>query len=93
MGLVDSHVHLDWFRRGMYISFGKPVIRSYDLQQVARGIPLERLLVETDAYPREENRWTEPADVRLVVEKLAEVRGLAVESLGHAISRNLKRLL
>ena len=78
--------------RDLYLSFGKPLVRSEELQRVAEHLPLERLLIETDAYPRGASRWTEPADVRLVAEKLAQLRGLTVAALGEIISANLARL-
>ena len=68
---------------GLKISFAKPLLRSHELQDVAKRIPLDSIVLETDAYPQpfKKNRakWTEPKDVRLVAECLAEIRGVAVE--------------
>ena len=64
------------------ISFAKPLLRSSELQDVARRVPLDSIVLETDAYPQpfKKNRakWTEPKDVRLVAECLAEIRGVSL---------------
>ena len=36
---------------GLKISFAKPLLRSQELQDVARRIPLESIVLETDSYP------------------------------------------
>ncbi len=65
---------------GLKISFAKPLMRSAELQEVATKIPLDSIVLETDAYPQpfKKNRakWTEPKDTRLVAEFLAELRGI-----------------
>ena len=70
---------------GFKVSFAKPLLRSKELQDVARRIPIDSIALETDAYPQpfKKNRakWTEPRDVRLVAECLAQIRKLAVEDL------------
>ena len=70
---------------GLKISFAKPLLRMRELQDVARRIPLESIVLETDAYPQpfKKNRakWTEPKDVRLVADYLAGLRGVEPESL------------
>ena len=64
------------------ISFAKPLLRSSELQDVARRVPLDSIVLETDAYPQpfKKNRakWTEPKDVRLVAECLSEIRGVSL---------------
>ena len=63
---------------GLKISFAKPLLRSKELQEVARRVPLENIVLETDSYPQpfKKNRakWTEPKDARLVGECLAEIK-------------------
>ena len=69
---------------GLKISFAKPLLRSQELQDVAKPIPLDSIVLETDAYPQpfKKNRakWTEPKDVRLVAKCLAEIRGVSLET-------------
>ena len=59
-------------------------------------IPLEWLLVETDApylapVPMR-GRRNEPAYVRYVAEKVAELRGITLEQVAEATTKNAVRL-
>lgn len=80
---------------GLAIAVGKPVTRAENgalRGAVAEAIPLERLLLETDTYPIE-GRRTEPADVRLVAEAVAELKGVRVEDVVRVTAANLAELL
>ena len=66
------------------------------LRDVAKWVPLDRILVETDSpflapVPKRGQR-NEPAYVRFVAETLAEVKGLPVEDIAAATSRNAAAL-
>ncbi|MDR3592685.1 MAG: TatD family hydrolase [Negativicutes bacterium] len=85
-------------RLGFYISIAGPVTfaNAHKLLDVAREVPLDRLLVETDSpyltpQPHRGKR-NEPAYVRLVAEKVAEIRGIDLETLAAATTENVKRL-
>lgn len=82
---------------GSFISFAKPLLRLPHLTGVARAIPLEHIVLETDASPQpwKPNRagWTEPKDVALVAQRLAEIKGVSVEEVAEATTANLVRLL
>ena len=77
---------------GVLISVGKPVTRVAHLREAVREVPLGWLLLETDTYPLP-GRTTEPADVRLVAEAVAEVKGMSVQEVAEATSATLERLL
>ena len=70
---------------GFKISFAKPLLRSKELQDVALRVPLDSIVLETDAYPqpfkKNRARWTEPKDVRIVAEFLAQMRGIRLDTL------------
>lgn len=79
---------------GFYISFSGIVTfkNAKDLKEVARHVPLERLLIETDApylapTPHRGKR-NEPAYVRHVAEEIASLRGISVEAVAQASTRN-----
>jgi TatD DNase family protein len=83
---------------GFYISFSGIVTfkSAKDLQEVARRVPLERLLIETDspylAPVPHRGRRNEPAYVRHVAEQIASLRGIALEAVAEASSRNFFNL-
>lgn len=87
---------------GFYLSFSGVLTfrNAAPLQAIAQTIPLDRLLVETDCpyltpVPHRGQR-NEPAFVKLVAEKVAEVRGsvepLTVEKVARITSDNARRL-
>jgi TatD DNase family protein len=80
------------------VGFTGPVTfrNAPDLQRVAAALPVERLLVETDApflspHPYRGKR-NEPAMVRLVVEKIAELHHVPYESIASITTANASRL-
>jgi len=83
---------------GFYISFAGPVTypNARRPKEVAAAVPLERLLVETDApylAPQvHRGKRNEPAYVRHVAEQIAALRGIAVEELARATTANARRL-
>lgn len=81
-----------------YISLGGPVtFKNAPLpKEVAANIPLDRLLIETDApflspHPHRGKR-NEPAKVKLIAEKIAELRGISYEELCHITTKNALKL-
>ncbi len=82
---------------GHYVSFsGMITFKNWRLDPAIRDTPLDRLLIETDApylapVPHRGKR-NEPALVRLVAERLAVVRGLAVEEVIAATGENAVRV-
>lgn len=84
---------------GFYISIsGIVTFRSAEtLREVARRLPLERLLVETDApwlapVPRR-GKQNEPAFVTHTASFLAELRGETLADLARATSTNYRQLI
>lgn len=83
---------------GLYVSFSGVLTfkKSEELRAIARDVPLDRLLVETDApYLAPEpkrGRPNEPSYVAHTAGRLAEVKGLSTEALGEATTENFYRL-
>jgi TatD DNase family protein len=70
--------------------------RAVELHEVARDVPLDRLLVETDSpflapVPYRGKR-NEPAHVVKVAEAIAALRGITAEAVGRAAADNFDRL-
>ncbi len=83
---------------GFYISFAGNVTfkKAEALREIARTVPLERLLVETDcpylAPVPHRGRRNEPAYAAATARFLAELRGVSDEEIGRATSENFSRL-
>jgi len=83
---------------GLYLGIGGMLTfkRSEELRRTVREVPLERLLLETDApYLAPEpfrGKRNEPAYVAHVAARLAEIRGLPVAAIERATSENFFRL-
>ncbi len=90
----DRTMLKDWLDLGFYVSIG---VRGFvtdetlALPAAVRDIPLSRLLTETDSVAT--GQPVGPADVSLVAEKLASLRGATVEEIADIATANLKRLL
>ena len=83
---------------GFYVSLAGIVTfpRALELKEVARMVPLDRLLVETDSpylapVPHRGKR-NEPAHVARVAEVIAELRGTTAEAVAQATHQNHVRL-
>ncbi|MGH7040695.1 MAG: TatD family hydrolase [Acetobacteraceae bacterium] len=83
---------------GGYVSFSGILTfpKSQEIRDIARDLPLDRLLVETDApylapVPRRGKR-NEPAFVADTAAVLAGVRGLPPEALAERTTENVRRL-
>ncbi|MEG9298892.1 TatD family hydrolase [Mangrovibacillus sp. Mu-81] len=81
-----------------YISLGGPVTfkNAKKPKEVAKEIPLERLLIETDCpylapHPNRGKR-NEPAYVKLVAEQIAELKGISLEEVEAATTENANKL-
>lgn len=83
---------------GFYISFsGIVTFRNADsLREVARKVPIDRLLVETDspylAPVPKRGKTNQPAYVRYVAECVAQIRDIGFEELACATTKNFFRL-
>jgi TatD DNase family protein len=83
---------------GFSISFSGVVTfkNAEDLRETAKSLPLEKILIETDApflapIPFRGKR-NEPAYVVETAKTIAALRGLAPEEIGHITAANFKRL-
>lgn len=67
-----------------------------DLQEVARHLPIERMLIETDspylAPTPHRGKMNQPGYVRHVAEFIATLRGISVEEVARATTENFHKL-
>ncbi len=83
---------------GFYLAFGGVTTfpKSSDIREAARIVPLDRLLLETDApylapVPHRGKR-NEPAFVAYTARVIAECRAMPVEDLASATTRNFEKI-
>ena len=79
---------------GFYVSATPSVAYSKGARAVMVEAPLDRILVETDSpvYLRNLARRSTPVDVRLVVDALAELKGMDASEVSRITARNAERL-
>jgi TatD DNase family protein len=83
---------------GFHIGIGGPVTykKSDDLQTVAKQVPANRLLIETDcpwlAPQFRRGKRNEPSYVISVAERIAELRGTPAEEIGQITTQNFVTL-
>ena len=83
---------------GFHISFSGILTfkTAADLREVARFVPMDRMLIETDspylAPVPYRGKVNNPSYVPFVARQIAELRGLSVEEVGAATSRNFETL-
>jgi TatD DNase family protein len=81
-----------------YISFSGIVTfkNARELKEVAKRVPLERMLIETDspylAPMPFRGKMNQPGYVKHVAEHIAELRGISVEEVAEATTANFFRL-
>ena len=79
---------------GFYFSIPPSVVRSRQKQKLVKNLPLSCLLLETDSpvlgpIPHERN---EPANVRISINAIAEIKGLLEAEVIEAVTENTRRL-
>jgi len=83
---------------GFYISFSGIVTfkNALSLKEVAKHVPLDRMLVETDspylAPMPFRGKMNQPAYVKFVAEEIAKLRGIPFEDVAKATSNNFFQL-
>lgn len=88
----------EYLELGFYIAIGGPVTfkKTDELKEVAKLVPIDRLLLETDApylaptpYRGKRN---EPIFVKQTAKLIAELRGMTLEDLSLQTNRNTKKI-
>lgn len=83
---------------GLFIGFTGIVTfpNAQDLQAIAKAVPLERMLLETDspylAPQAVRGQRNQPANVQYVAEKIAQLKGLSVEEVAQHTTANATAL-
>jgi TatD DNase family protein len=92
-------IALECVKMGFYISIAGPVTfqKSIRLKDVARRVPIERILVETDAPyltpAAHRGKRNEPAYVRHTLMEIAALRGKPANELAEICTKNARNVL
>ncbi len=86
---------------GWMVSVNTLLLRSKSVRKVVRDCPIEQLMLETDApwlavgedgtIKKPKEKRNEPTAVKLVAEKIAEIKKLPVEEIDRKTTENVKR--
>ena len=85
-------------KMGFYISFAGPVVfpKSTKLKEVAKQVPLDRLLIETDSPyltpPPFRGRRNDPSKTQFVAQEIASLRGMEADEIAAITLENGKRI-
>ena len=94
---ADEATAMEAIDLGFYVSLARPLLRLSHLQEVAARLPLDMIVLETDAAPQpfkaKRENWTEPRHLRTVAERLAQLQGKSVEEVEQVVAGNMERLL
>lgn len=96
-------VHMHWFTNskktsaravslGYFISCGPIIFSDVPSAEVVKSIPLENLLLETDAPVPFGGKRSEPSWIPGVCAKVAELKGISTERVSEATGKNFLRL-
>ena len=95
---AESHIAQRALDLGFYLGFTGPLTfkKADDLREIAKTVPLDRILIETDApflapHPYRGKR-NEPSYVVEVAKRLAELHNLPLERIAEITTANAERL-
>lgn len=79
---------------GFYFSIPPSIVRSPQKQKLARLLPLERLLLESDApvLGPDKSQRNEPCNVWLACAQIATIKGRPIEEVARVTTANARRL-
>lgn len=81
-------------KENLFFSIPPSIVRSEQKQRLAKALPIERILLESDApslgpVQGEDN---EPANISLTIAKIAEIRGVSSDELKGKLAENGENL-
>lgn len=78
---------------GYYISLGNLLMKSKNTKKIAKKFPLDRLFTETDSpfNSPEQGKPNIPQNVKIVIEKMSELRNQPFEKIDKITTENAKK--
>jgi TatD DNase family protein len=75
-----------------FISIGPSILFSEELNKFVRKLPLENLLLETDSPVPFQGKPAQPAWIKDIAQKVAQIKEIELQELERQITDNAKRL-
>ena len=92
----DENIAKQAIDLGFYLSFAKTLIREPSIQETLNHVPLNAVVIETDAYPqpfkKNRLRWTEPWQLPQVVQKIAEIKNVSLDIVAKESTNNYAKM-
>lgn len=85
----------DYLELGLYLGIGGMLIKEPQMEETIQVIPLERIVLETDApyvTPPPLEGKNSPLNIPLIAEHLAQMKGVTVEEVDQITTQNAKQL-
>jgi TatD DNase family protein len=90
----------EYLKLGFYLSFTGLITYARDYDKVIKNCPLDRILIETDSpymIPeplRQKDKIVRntPLNVKLIAEKIAEIKGISFEEVAEQTTKNAQKL-
>ena len=83
-----------YLNMGFYLGF-TGIIFKFDLDEVIKKAPLDKILIETDCpflSPLAETKRNEPLFVKYIAKKIAEIKNVSFEEIAKQTTHNAKKL-
>ncbi len=77
--LQDRYALLKIIKNNWFVSIGPIIAKSKDIKKIARDMPLNRIMLETDSpwfAQKPEQEFGEPTNVKVACEKIAKIKTL-----------------
>ncbi len=84
----------EYLQLGFYLGINGIIFRM-NLEKTIKGIPLERILIETDCpflTPPPEKGRNQPLFVKRIAEEIARIKGISAKEVAEATTKNAKEL-
>ena len=92
----DKFLANEVLKLGFYLSFAKTLIREPSIQETLNHVPLNAIVIETDAYPqpfkKNRLRWTEPWQLPQVAQKIAEIKNVSLDIVARESTNNYAKM-
>ncbi len=86
-----------FLKLGFYFGFDGPITRDNKYNEIISFLPLDKIIVETDAplmspYPLDENSRCDSSSLKYIIEKIAKIKNKDIDAVSHQIFLNSKRV-